>query len=449
MKRLILAGAGHAHAIVLREWARHPPVDVELIVVSPEPLAPYSGMVPGWLAGTYRFDEIVINFQRLAAAAGAQWIRGAMEGLEPDSQRIRLAGGQALHYDLLSLNLGSTLRPPQAHHAQVLALRPLALLRQHYEPLLARWVKSGLLARIDPGVEAPGPDREARPLVVSAMGSGAAGFEALLAVVHRLRQLRPDRFLRSYLFSQSTALLAGTPPAVQAAARRALARAGVELRLGQGWSEAVDASSDLVLWATGAQAHDWQLDPERRGALAVDDAGFIRIDAHLRSLSHATVFAAGDCASWSPQALPKAGVFAVRMGPVLARNLRVALCASRQGSPQSTRQGSHQPTRQGSPQSIRQGSHQPTRQAEAHPNPQTKPGSDAQGTLRVPVCGLSGHYTTYQPQSRFLCLLATGNGRAIASRGDLGVEGAWVWRLKNNIDRGFLHRFRAVPDASG
>jgi NADH dehydrogenase FAD-containing subunit len=445
MKRLVLVGAGHAHAIVLREWVRHRPGDLELIVVSPEPLAPYSGMVPGWLAGTYRFDEIVIDFPRLAAAAGAQWIEGAMDSLEPDSQQIRLAGGKVLHYDLLSLNLGSTLRPPQAHHARVLALRPLVLLRQHYEPLLARWSNFGLLDRVaqeaEARVQACGtgmpssaedwtPAREdrmqvseARPVVVSAMGSGAAGFEALLAVLHRLRRLRPDRLVRSYLFSQSTELLAGTSPAVQAAARRALTLAGVELRLGQGWSEAVDASSDLVLWATGAQAHDWQLDPARRGALAVDHAGFIRIDAQLRSLSHATVFAAGDCVSWWRQALPKAGVYAVRMGPVLARNLREALCASRRRIPRATCQ------------------------SVTHPILQPTLGSKSWDPLLEPVRRLSGNYTAYRPQSRYLSLLATGNGRAIASRGGLGVEGAWVWRWKNSIDRGFLHRLR-LPGTS-
>ena len=71
MKRLVLAGAGHAHALVLRTLLRQPMPGVEVVVVSPEPLAPYSGMVPGWLAGHYRFDEIAIDFPRLVAPAAA------------------------------------------------------------------------------------------------------------------------------------------------------------------------------------------------------------------------------------------------------------------------------------------------------------------------------------------------------------------------------------------
>lgn len=76
MKRLVLAGAGHAHALVLRALVRQPMPGVEVVVISPEPLAPYSGMVPGWLSGHYRFDEVAIDCPPLAAAAGARWCRG-------------------------------------------------------------------------------------------------------------------------------------------------------------------------------------------------------------------------------------------------------------------------------------------------------------------------------------------------------------------------------------
>ena len=172
--------------------------------------------------------------------------------------------------------------------------------------------------------------------------------------------------------------------------QRALRRAGVTVQLGSGWCGPVDAGSDVVLWATGAEAHDWQRDPSRRGALAVDGEGFVRIDSQLRSVSHPQVFASGDCASWSDHALPKAGVHAVRMGSVLARNLRAALVGP----------------------------------------------ADA------------GPLEAYRPQRQFLALLATGDGRAIASRGVFGAEGAWAWRWKDRIDRRFLERFRVPQPAS-
>jgi NADH dehydrogenase FAD-containing subunit len=209
-------------------------------------------------------------------------------------------------------------------------------------------------------------------------------------VLARLRALRPDRTVHGGLVTRGTTLLPGLAPAARRAAQRALERAGVTVQLGSGWCGPVDTGSDVVLWATGAEAHDWQRDPSRRGALAVDGQGFVRIDSQLRSVSHPQVFASGDCASWPDHALPKAGAHAVRMGPVLARNLRAALVGP----------------------------------------------ADA------------GPLVAHRPQRHFLALLATGDGRAIASRGAFGAEGAWAWRWKDRIDRRFLDRFRIPQLAS-
>jgi pyridine nucleotide-disulfide oxidoreductase family protein len=373
MKRLVLAGAGHAHALVLRSLVGQLMPGVEVVVISPEPRTPYSGMVPGWLSGHYRFDEIAIDFPPLVAAAGARWCRSEIHALDPSRRQLRLADGSTLSYDVLSLNIGSTLQPPTAQHAQMLPLRPLAMLQRRYESLLERWAR----------------EAADRPFVVTAVGGGAAGFEALLAVLTRLRALRPEHTVHGSLRTRGTRLLPGLSPAARRAAQRALSRASVTVQLGGGWCTAVDRSSDVVIWATGAEAHAWQRDPARRGSLAVDEQGFVRIDEQLRSMSHPQVFATGDCASWSGQTLPKAGVHAVRMGPVLASNLRAA--------------------------------------------------------LRVPAA--AGELRVHRPQRHFLALLATGDGRAIASRGSFGAEGAWAWRWKDRIDRRFLQQFVAPPAA--
>ncbi|HSQ72222.1 MAG TPA: hypothetical protein VLM87_07345 [Rubrivivax sp.] len=105
MKRLVLAGAGHAHAQVLLDWVNAPLPGVELVVVSPQALAPYSGMVPGWLSGAYRFDQIVIDFPALCRAAGARWIEGGIDTLDAPRRRLQLGSGEELGYELLSLNL--------------------------------------------------------------------------------------------------------------------------------------------------------------------------------------------------------------------------------------------------------------------------------------------------------------------------------------------------------
>ncbi len=366
MKRLLLVGAGHAHAQVLRDWVRQPVPHTDLLLVSPSALAPYSGMVPGWLAGTYRYEQICIDFAALARAAGARFVRDEMVALDPDKRIVRLASGDALDYDRLSLNIGSTLEPPAPAGTRLLALRPLGRLHEATEAL---WPELAAL-------------RGERPYVVTAIGGGAAGFESLLAVLQRLRSVMPGRRLQGGLVSNGITLLPGMAPGAVRAALRALRRADVNLQLGTAWCPRLAEGSDLLLWATGAVAHAWQRDADRRGGLAVSERGFIRVDTQLRSVSHPEAFAVGDCAEWEVP-LPKAGVYAVRMGPVLTHNLRAALE------------------------------------------------------------GRALH--DYEPQSRFLALLATADGRAIASRGRLSAEGRWLWRWKDHIDRGFLRRFELAP----
>lgn len=365
MTRLLLIGAGHAHVQVLRAWARQPVPGVDLVLVTPGPLAMYSGMVPGWLAGPYSFADICIDAAALAAAAGARLVIASLLALDADQRTALLDTGETLAWDWLSLNNGSTLDPPAGLGPPVLALRPLAALQPAWDALLARHAA----------------DPNTQPLRLMAVGAGAAGFEVLLAARARLLALQPGRPVEATLLSRGPDLLPGLAPGAARAARRALQRIGARLQLGTALAPALAADQDLLLWATGAQAHAWQRDAARRGTLAVDSAGFVRVDAQLRSVSHPQVFAVGDCASFDPP-LPKAGVYAVRQGPVLTAQLRAALT------------GAQPPT-------------------------------------------------GYLPQPRFLVLLATGDGRAIASRGRLWAEGRWVWRWKDRIDRGFIRGFGA------
>ena len=367
-QRLLLIGAGHAHAQVLRDWIDAPVPGVDLVLVSPSSLAPYSGMVPGWLGGVYGFDEICIDFAALAAAAGARLLIDELVSLDPDRRLAYLASGQVLGYELMSLNIGSTLRPPAlAGPGQLLALRPLGELRQRWEALLSN--------------PALAPRRQA--LRITAVGGGAAGVESLLAVMSRLRQRHPGQRVHGQLITRG-ALLPGMAAGARRAAMAALTAAQAQVLTGTAFDAASPQDApDLLLWATGAQAHAWQA----ASGLAVSADGFIGINAQLQSLSHPQVLAVGDCAHWPANPLPKAGVFAVRMGPVLSHNLRALLFG------------------------------QPLQR--------------------------------YQPQRRYLALLATADGRAIGAWGRLSAQGRCLWLWKNRIDRSFLARFALPAPVAG
>ena len=263
--RLLLAGAGHAHAIALRAFAsRRPRCDIT--VVAPEASVLYSGMLPGVAAGHYRPDECMIDFARLARAAGAEFIVDAVGGLDAASRTLRLASGNHLSYDLLSLNVGSAVAaPPRA-----LTVKPFA-------------------AFLDAVRHAPR---------VAVVGAGAGGVEIAMALRHRGAEvtLSTDRFA-----------FAGR---VARRIRAALERTGVDFRLGA-------PGEGVQVWASGARAYPWL----RESGLSTDAAGFVLVDRRLCSVSHPEVFAAGDCASLRDAPHPKSGVFSVRHGPVLAENL--------------------------------------------------------------------------------------------------------------------------------
>ncbi len=357
-RRVVLVGGGHAHAQVLADWTRRPVEGVELWLVSPESRSPYSGMVPGWLAGLYRYDEICIDIAALCARAMAVFIEDEATGIDPVRRSLTLRGGTSIDYDLLSLDVGSTLRPPVSIEGIVLPLRPLSKLRERWSAL----------------VDELSNDAADAPLTLVGVGGGAAGFESLLALQARIAKARPQRPIEASLISRSATLLPGLARGAVRRAARTLAGRGIALRTDFAFDAAATRSGDVLLWATGARPHEW---PATCG-LAIDTDGYIAVDRHLRSLSHPDVFASGDCAAWH-RPLPKAGVYAVRMGPVLVRNLRAAL---------------------------------------------------GHGRMR-----------SFRPQRRHLVLLSTADRRAIASWGPLSASGAWVWRWKDHVDRRFVARF--------
>ena len=358
MRRLVLVGGGHAHAQVIDDWMRRPIEGVELWVVSSESSSPYSGMVPGWLAGLYAYEDICIDIAALCVRANAVFIKDDMDGLNPADRQVSLRSGLKVDYDVLSLDVGSTLYPPTLEQGRVLPLRPLAQLRGRWEQMLS----------------ALSSEEATAPLHIIGAGGGAAGFESLLALRRRLAAQGRPRSVDATLITASSRLLPGLAPGAVRRATAVLRDRAIALRVNTAFDETLAPKGSVVLWAAGAQAHRWQ----RACGVALSASGYFLIDGYLRSISHPEVFAAGDCAEWETP-LPKAGVYAVRMGPVLSRNLRAALGP--------------------------------------------------------------GRLQSYKPQRRHLVLLSTADGSAIASRGSLSASGVWAWRWKDYLDRRFLRRF--------
>jgi selenide, water dikinase len=365
MKRVVLVGGGHSHVQVLTAH-RMRPFDAEVVVVVDRPTAVYSGMVPGFVAGQYKREEVEIDVWALARACGARIIVATVQRVDAKKSQIILRNRPPLAYDFCSLNVGSTVAgqavPGVVEHA--VASRPIADL------------VSGIHDRLD-----------GLPAVASivVVGAGAAGTELAFCVHHWVNRHSPR--CRVTLVGKQPPV-SGRPGLVAAIAADAAQR-NIEIVLGS-VTEVREAEviladgrslpAQLTFWVPGAAGH------AMAAGLPIDPRGFIWVDDDLKVEGSQNLFAVGDCAvlrSW-PE-IPKAGVYAVRQGPVLAENIRRAL----QGQP----------------------------------------------------------LTPYVPQRDFLGLLNLGDGSARAAKWGQSTAGSWAMWWKDRIDRRFMAMYQVEgPD---
>jgi selenide,water dikinase len=379
VKDLVLVGGGHSHVAVLKRFGMKPLPGVRLTLICRDAHTPYSGMLPGYVAGHYGFDDTHIDLGALARFAGARFFHGSAIGLDLTGRRVLCDNRPPVPYDLLSINTGSSPNTAQVPGAtgNVVPVKPINGFLERWEALRARAVEQRQAMRI------------------AVVGAGAGGVEILLAIQFRLQRLRADAGrtaddIAYHLFSESAEILPTHNARVRGAFRQALADRGVIVHAGAAVVEVSpgrlrtaggeEVEADEILWVTAAGAPDWP----RASGLAVDENGFIKVGDTLQSISHPDVFAAGDVAAMVNHPRPKSGVFAVRQGPPLERNLRRVLL-SREPGP-------------------------------------------------------------FRPQSNFLGLISTGDKYAVASRGAWSVRGPWVWIWKDWIDRRFMRKFNELPE---
>ncbi len=286
-QHLILAGGGHSHALLLRRWAMEgPPRGVLITLVSRTGTALYSGMVPGLIAGLFSRREASIDLRRLCDRAGVRFVRAEITGLDPAKRELRLAGRPPLRWDRLSLDVGAV-----TPGSGGMAIKPL-------EPFLA-WSES-----LVPGAAAS-----------RVLGGGAAGVEVALALKARGQRVE--------LLRRGDRLALGSP-AANRAGERMLAAAGVPLQNPDPGADAgapADAPGALVR-CTGSRAPRWLA----ASGLPSDQAtGRVLTQATLEVEGQPGVFACGDCGLVRSEPRPPSGVWAVRVAPLLAANLRRSL----------------------------------------------------------------------------------------------------------------------------
>jgi len=522
VKDLVMIGGGHAHAYVLKNLGMDPMPGVQATLITRDVETPYSGMLPGHVAGFYTREECHIDLGKLANFGGVRLVHAEAIGIDREKKVVKMKGRPDIPYDVLSINIGSAPQLAQMERdgkaekggvatkaATVTPVKPIDGFSGKWETILKRVcdlatnlstpaggtagnppasaspatpagassVQEGLVSpdvaraktpsvrgdsdasspvprasisspsrgnKIAPSPDiasspdvaptpsksssdlppttkppptladsvAPTPDMPRKKSSIShdsvsspirrsstvpetvdlvVVGGGAGGVELALSMHARLqRELvargAPVRTVRVSLVSRSATLMPLHSPAARAAFARILGERGITVHLGKeverAWGRSLVCSDgsfiacDECIWCTSAGAQGWL----KETGLTLDSAGFVLVQPTLESVNSPDVFAVGDICSIVGHPRPKAGVFAVRGGPPLARNIRRKL--------------------------------------------------------------LEGNATRLEdwiPQESFLGIIGTGQtSECVASRGGLGLEGAWLWELKDWIDRTWM-----------
>jgi len=371
---IVLLGIGHTNAHVLNKWRTAPLPGARLTCVSSHDVATYSGMLPAVLAGQCSREAMEIDLVRLCAAAGARLVIGEAIGLDRLGKKLLFSDGAPLPFNVLSIGIGSV--PSYAgvdviDRAGLVPVKPM----------------QSFLDRFDERLRQAADRRRGAPIRIAVVGGGAAGVELALCLPPYVRARLGDRGrFEQTMFTSDERLLPGSLRGTVRRVEQALKRRGVRLLLGRRVTQvhsghlACDDGSiheaEVILWLTSAAA------PPLLAALGLptDPSGFLLTTDALQTTAGDPIFGVGDTGTLVSSPTPKAGVFAVRQGPVLWENIRRSL----DGEP----------------------------------------------------------LQPYLPQTKFLKLLNTGDGRAIGEWHGLSFEGAWAWWLKNAIDRRFVGLYR-------
>jgi selenide, water dikinase len=388
VKDLVLIGGGHAHVYVLKMFGMKPERGVRVTLIANTLRTPYSGMLPGLVAGHYTWDETHVDLQPLCKFGNHRVIHDECVGIDYENKRILLKSGRpSVKFDVASVDVGIT---PSAGEvdgadAHTVPVKPIGGFNARWEALMTRVIEHGVECQ------------------VCVVGGGAGGAELALSMRCRMRRelakANLDENLVKFTLITRGEIMPTHAKSVRKTFLGVFAEHGVDVVENDGVMRAENGKlilqsgraieSNETIWCTQAGAAKWLRD---NTPLVLDDKGFIAVNPTLESTSHKNIFAAGDVASVLKHPRPKAGVFAVRQGPPLEKNLRRAL--------------------------------------------------------------LGEALVDFTPQSVFLGLITTGDKSAVLSYGKmsfggLGPVGEKLWRWKDKIDRKWMKMYADLPDMMG
>lgn len=374
-KHIVLLGVGHTNAYVVRQWGMNPIPDADLTCLSDSAIATYSGMLPAVLAGQVPPESMEIDLVKLCSMVGARLITSDVTGFDLEHQLIHFSDRPSIPFDVLSVGIGSvpSVSGVRVAGSSLLKIKPMQTFLQR------------LNASVLSAAETKPHADNARPLRILIAGSGLAGIEIAFCLPGFLREHGCPSFALQ-IVTRSDDILQGVIPAMRKRVLNELQNRDVDVKVsctivgvsddGVLLNNGLALEADLVIWATGASPPAIL----SKLGLPLDDRGFLATHNTLRSTSLRPIFAVGDAGTIIDDKTSKAGVYAVRQGPILWDNIKATLSGTRD--------------------------------------------------------------TKYTPQRSFLKLINTGDGSAIGEWKGFSFAGRWVKALKDRIDGRFMKMYQ-------
>ena len=407
VKDLVLVGGGHAHVHTIKMMGMKPVEGVRVTLISRDVETPYSGMLPGHISGHYTKDECFIDLGRLCSWANVRLLHTSVCGLDPVKKVLHCSDNRPpVRYDVVSIDIGicpKTLPGAGATDIDngITAVKPIDSFSVRWDEIVERTIAAGTKASLSAGSTADHIYR------VAVVGGGAGGVELAFATHTRLRNeltargLDPD-LVKIELFNRGKAIVPSHNQQVRDLLLKSATEKGITIHVNTEIvdvfcaSEAAAAAGERFLVSKSGyrylfQEAVWCTEATAQAwlknvpGLETTEEGFVCVGATLESTTLKNVYAVGDVAHLTHSPRPKAGVFAVRGGPPLTANLRARLLGEAQ--------------------------------------------------------------IDWTPQESFLGIIGTADGRAVASKGPCGIEGEFIWKLKDRIDREWMAQYTTnLPD---
>lgn len=355
---LVLVGGGHAHVHILKMAGMEPLKSViaqngiQITLISSTVLTPYSGMLPGFIAGHYNELEIHLDLRKLCSFGNVRFIHSSAIGItyekgESDETKKSITGARGVvklsdgrpdvRYDTLSIDIGSSPSLPHdflsmKDKCEITPVKPIATFSKRWDKVCNR-LKSAPIDLYS----------SSNPFKLVVVGGGAGGLELALSARYALLNILKSKlsgttegvssphsdfedFIKIIVATRGDDLLSSHNLSVRSIFKRILSEKKIEVRYNAeviGIDEDKGANSDAsvrklklspsskdqepiyfheCLFCTSANASTW-LTTDTPFDTTQDN--FVKVNNTYECVNHPGVFAVGDCCHLIDDPRPK------------------------------------------------------------------------------------------------------------------------------------------------